>query len=80
MQCDVPSPGRDQGAGVRDDEGETMSDLEWDGEHCPNCGSLKISKHGNSIGQDTGDEGIDLDYWECDECEEAWCSPMEEPK
>lgn len=51
---------------------DSDSKASWDGEHCPFCGSPDIALIGNTIGQDTGDDGCDYDSWVCDHCNEAW--------
>jgi transposase-like protein len=51
--------------------------LEFDGTHCPSCGSTKIDKYGTTEGEDTGDEGLDYDKWRCNECDDIWLTDQD---
>ncbi len=49
---------------------------DFDGKHCPSCGSTNIQITGNTIGQDTGDDGLDYNIWLCRYCEQSWYIQM----
>jgi transposase-like protein len=51
---------------------EDESSFDFDGVHCPTCNSAKIVKTGDSKGQDTGDDGMDYDFWKCKDCKDSW--------
>lgn len=56
--------------------GEMMANDEFDGKHCPSCGSTNIQIIGDTLGQDTGDDGLDYNTWLCRYCNYSWVIEM----